>query len=661
MKTKKWIALFLALLLCLGIMPAAMAADADVDTYPVRFDLRDYGVVTSVKRQNPWNSCWSFGGIAATESSILTTLGLTTEEYKEQTGEDFDLSEKHLAWYAVRPITELTNPSQAGEGLYPVGGKDDQNAVYNTGGHNVLVTSLFSSAVGPVPEHAFPYQGAEGLTTVDLKAKYPEVYREIAIASLTPQLGVTPDQLIEKREEDPDTYNTIVEKLYVAGLDENITPEELTAENVGDLLVRRYDAYKATQPIDYSEYDDWTIPDVGETVPSNRDVYAGYTLVDGNILPDLTIKDGERKWVGINDAGTRAVKSELLKGRGVSIAFKADTSQAGQAVNPDGYLNLETWAHYTHEDGEPNHAVCIVGWDDTYAKENFKEGHQPPADGAWLVKNSWGSETDYPTLPDGTPLGKNAWGIVNDEGLHTGYFYISYYDKSLKFAESMVFDTDLYALGGETHIKAYDFMPSYLTGINYALKVQEKDVIKTANVFENTSEKELNLYGVSTKAAGPRARVRYNVYRLNENAETPEDGELIESVWAFYEYAGFHREKLNGLTTIKPGERFSIVVTESTIDKNGEELYEYATNQAVTKEFAEAVHMTTYGIAVVNKGESFLYTGGKWIDWSEYEVPLTEEAIKDKEEHGITDSPVVTDNFSIKAYLIYNQETAPQE
>jgi hypothetical protein len=71
--------------------------------------------------------------------------------------------------------------------------------------------------------------------------------------------------------------------------------------------------------------------------------------------------------------------------------------------------------------------------------------------------------------------------------------------------------------------------------------------------------------------------------------------------------------------------------------------------------------MTTYGIAVVNKGESFLYTGGKWIDWSEYEVPLTEQAIKDKEEYGITDSLVVTDNFSIKAYLIYNQETAPQE
>ena len=33
MKTRKWIALFLALLLCVGILPAAMAADVDRDTY----------------------------------------------------------------------------------------------------------------------------------------------------------------------------------------------------------------------------------------------------------------------------------------------------------------------------------------------------------------------------------------------------------------------------------------------------------------------------------------------------------------------------------------------------------------------------------------------------------------------------------------------------
>lgn len=52
-----------------------------------------------------------------------------------------------------------------------------------------------------------------------------------------------------------------------------------------------------------------------------------------------------------------------------------------------------------------DHEVLIVGWDDTYSKSNFKL--TPPADGAWICKNSWGSNS-----------GDN------------GFFYLSYYDQT---------------------------------------------------------------------------------------------------------------------------------------------------------------------------------------------------------------------------------------
>lgn len=55
-----------------------------------------------------------------------------------------------------------------------------------------------------------------------------------------------------------------------------------------------------------------------------------------------------------------------------------------------------------------NHIVAIVGWDDSYSRDNFNSGSRPSRDGAWIVKNSWG----------------------NQEGSN-GYTYISYEDKSL--------------------------------------------------------------------------------------------------------------------------------------------------------------------------------------------------------------------------------------
>jgi C1A family cysteine protease len=60
-----------------------------------------------------------------------------------------------------------------------------------------------------------------------------------------------------------------------------------------------------------------------------------------------------------------------------------------------------------------NHGVCIVGWDDAFPRERFtSQAGQPPGDGAFIVRNSWGRR-----FGDG------------------GYFYVSYHDQSFAFGD----------------------------------------------------------------------------------------------------------------------------------------------------------------------------------------------------------------------------------
>ncbi len=78
----------------------------------------------------------------------------------------------------------------------------------------------------------------------------------------------------------------------------------------------------------------------------------------------------------------------------------------------ENYVNPDT-AAYCYPVGKSNstvinHIVTVVGWDDTYSKDNFLPVSNVTSDGAWIIKNSWGRRKG-----DG------------------GYYYLSYQDPNI--------------------------------------------------------------------------------------------------------------------------------------------------------------------------------------------------------------------------------------
>ena len=103
----------------------------------------------------------------------------------------------------------------------------------------------------------------------------------------------------------------------------------------------------------------------------------------------------------------KAYKEAIYKYGGIYTIIYAD-------YNNKYKYNNQKAAFYDTQVSNPNHAVTIVGWDDNYSKYNFAT--TPAGNGAWIVKNSYGTN----------------WG-------DNGYYYISYYDKTLLQQKGIVY------------------------------------------------------------------------------------------------------------------------------------------------------------------------------------------------------------------------------
>ena len=155
-----------------------------------------------------------------------------------------------------------------------------------------------------------------------------------------------------------------------------------------------------------------------------------------------------------------------------------DRSAPDPAATAAYYCDVAAHEVYSGNEVGENHGVCIVGWDDAYPSGSFTAAGAgaPPGDGAFLVRNSWG--TGY--------------------GDH-GYFWVSYYDRSFAFDDCTSY-ARVDGTGNYTRNYQYDTL-GWTTSWGYP-DAPDPSVAWAANRFTAKASERIVAAGLYAPVAG---------------------------------------------------------------------------------------------------------------------------------------------------------------
>uniref|UniRef100_UPI003FEFE201 lectin like domain-containing protein n=1 Tax=Roseburia sp. TaxID=2049040 RepID=UPI003FEFE201 len=282
---------------------------------------------------------------------------------------------------------------------------------------------------------------------------------------------------------------------------------------------------------------------------------------DEETNPELTAVKHVQEMQVINGKDYEKIKEAVFKYGGVQTSIY-NALRSSQSQSP--YYNKEESAYCYIGTEKPNHDVVIVGWDDSYPKENFSVDLE--GDGAFICQNSWGTE-------------------FGEEG----FFYISYYDTNIgthNVVYTRIDNTDNYQ-----NIYQSDLC-GWVGQLGY-----NRDNIYGANVFTAGGDEEL--VAASFYATGKDSEYELYVVQDFEDRESLEH--MIPVASGKLSNAGYYTVDFNQGISLDAGERYAIVLHIITPGSVHPLAIEFAADEATEN-------------VILDDGESYISANGtNWV------------------------------------------------
>ncbi|MGN1304819.1 MAG: lectin like domain-containing protein [Oscillospiraceae bacterium] len=468
-------------------------------TFPSQYDTRtvfaDKGYAfPEIKNQNPTGSCWAHAALAASEINGILK-GVVSPS-------NCNFSEAHLNYFSIISDKD-TSSDLYGDTVYDLEGItsfNDYYQIYNRGGNQIMASIVLARGSGPVFEPSewdIGYAEDGSYVILDNSGSYPVIYDTVPSSAIYPNYSLgyycykkDGKEIVLNGKPYSRSRNT-KNDLYFTPID-----EQYRYENDFTLL-NTYNYF-----YDYDSSDLSSVNNVKEAIMENGGLTISYYA---NINSGMVSSKG-----------------------GYYYPMKAFMAEYSDITSSTSKSELPT-----------NHTVTIIGWDDSYSKDNFYCDNS-----TYTIVNTTFNAADLRPQKDGAWLCRNSWGENYGDG---GYFYMSYEEPELgeiysyELAPANTYGDKIYQNFGVSSNMFYRCNSGY----------------SIANIF--TAEADEEISAVSFFAYDNNVDYTVSVY-TGVSAKSPMSGTLAAKLSGTIEHGGYHTIDLPSSVSVGKGKKFSVVL-----------------------------------------------------------------------------------------------------